>query len=208
MNKNHSAFWDRVARRYANMKMRNPEIYEETLALTRAHLSPQDNVLELGCGSGTTALKLAKSVGHLTATDYSTEMITIANEKKVEAGINNVAFCVARVCDGSLPSGSFDVAIAFNLLHLLGDRPAAFGEVHERLKPGGLFISKTPCLGLPYRILQPVIAVLRALGKAPSFNFLSTARLERDIENAGFAIIETGDYPSNPPRRFIVAQKA
>lgn len=208
MNKNHSAFWDRVARRYANMKMRNPEIYEETLALTRAHLSPQDNVLELGCGSGTTALKLAKSVGHLTATDYSTEMITIANEKKVEAGINNVEFCVAQVCDGSLPSGSFDVALAFNLLHLLGDRPAAFGEVHERLKPSGLFISKTPCLGLPYRILQPVMAILHALGKAPSFNFLSTARLERDIENAGFAIIETADYPSNPPRRFIVAQKA
>lgn len=208
MNKGHSAFWDRVARRYANMKMRNPETYEETLALVRTHLLPHDNVLELGSGTGTTALKLAASVEHLTATDYSTVMIAIANEKKTEAEIDNVEFCVAQVCDGSLPRRSFDVALAFNLLHLLEDRPAAIGEVHERLQPGGLFISKTPCLGFPYRILQPVVAILRALGKAPNFHFLSTARLERDIKNAGFTLIETGNYPSNPPRRFIVAQKA
>ena len=51
-----AAFWNRVARRYAAMPMRNPDAWEETLARVTARLSPTDRVLELGCGTGSTAL--------------------------------------------------------------------------------------------------------------------------------------------------------
>lgn len=207
VDKSSAAFWNRVARRYANMSIRNPAAYEATLDMVLAQLSPKDHVLELGCGTGTTALKLSPSVGQYVACDYSYEMIAIANEKQTAERIDNLGFRVARAGDESLPQGPFDAVLAFNVLHLLTDRHAAFEEVSQRLYPGGLFISKTPCVSGLFRILQPVVAILHAFGKAPQFNFLSTKKLERDLVNAGFEIVEASDSGTHPPRRFIVAKK-
>jgi len=122
MKTDSAAFWDRVARRYAKMSMRNADDYERTLNMIRAYLRPDDRVLEFGCGTGTTALKLSSAVGSYIATDYSPEMIAIAAEKLAEAGINDLHIHVGRIGDGSLCRDPFDVILAFNLLHLLPDR--------------------------------------------------------------------------------------
>ena len=203
-----SAFWDRVARRYAGMSMRNSSAYETTLDRIRAYLNREDLVLEMGCGTGTTALRLAPLVRHYIATDYSAEMIDIGREKQVEAVVENLNFDISQSGDGSLPEGPFDAVLAFNVLHLLPDRRVALDEIRGRLRPGGHFISKTPCLGGVYRILQPVAAILRLFGKAPPLDFLTPALLERMISEAGFTIREHGDYPARPPSHFIVAVKA
>lgn len=202
-----TAFWDRVARRYATMAIRNPADYEATLDKVRARLKPDDKVLELGCGTGTTALRLADAVAHYVASDFSAEMIAIADEKRTAAGIANVTPCTGQLGDGSIPEGPYDAILAFNLLHLLPDRPRALAEIARNLDAGGLFMSKTPCLGGPYRLLQPLLWTLRRFGKAPDFHFLSPARLEREMTQAGFEILERGDHPNRPPRRFIVATK-
>lgn len=207
MSNSATAFWDRVARRYAKMQMRDPETYEKTLELIRAHLRPGDRVLELGCGTGSTALRLADAVEHYVASDYSAEMIAIAGERRTEAGVENLELCIGQLGNGSLPGGRYDAILGFNLLHLLPDRRRAFAEVAEKLRPDGLFISKTPCLGGVFRVFQPLVVALRLLGKAPDFNFLTPSRLERDITDAGFEVIESGDYPKRPPRRFVVARK-
>lgn len=207
MNTDSSAFWDKIARRYASMTIRNPEAYEMTLDLVRARLRPDDRVLELGCGTGSTALCLADAVAHYVGNDYAAEMIAIADEKRAEAQVENLVFCTGQLGDGSLPEGPFDAILGFNVLHLLLDRQVAFANIAQHLKPGGLFISKTPCLGGVFRLLQPVVAVMRLMGKAPKLAFLSPARLERDIKAAGFEILETGSYPKRPPSRFIVARK-
>lgn len=201
------AFWDRVARRYAAMAMRNPEAYAATLERVRAHLSPDARALELGCGTGTTALALAGDVAHYVASDYAPQMIAIAEEKRAEAGIANLTLCTGRLGDASLPDGPFDAVLAFNLLHLLPERRAVLAQVHRALRTGGVFISKTPCLGGAYRLLWPPLVALRALGKAPDFHFLPAARLEREIAAAGFVIAETGNFPKRPQGRFIVARR-
>ena len=207
MTNDSAAFWDKIARRYAGMTIRNPEAYEMTLDLVRARLRPEDHVLELGCGTGTTALRLADAVAHYVGNDYAPEMIAIAEEKRADAQVENLVFCTGQLGDGSLPKGPFDVILGFNVLHLLPDRQSAFANIAQNLQPGGLLISKTPCLGGVYRLLQPLVAVMRMMGKAPKLSFLTPARLERDIKAAGFEILETGSYPKRPPSRFIVAQK-
>lgn len=207
-SKDTSAFWDSVAPRYARMALRNPAAYEQTLDLVKAHLQPDSRVLELGCGTGTTAMRLAPFVAQYDASDYSAEMITIAKEKKADEEVHNLALHVARCGDGSLPRGPFDMVLGFNILHLLPDRSAAFAEVFELLHPGGLFISKTPCLGGIYRLLAPVVTLLRLFGKAPQFTFLSANALERDITNAGFTIRARGAHPEGSVRHYIVAEKA
>lgn len=200
-------FWNRVARRYSAMPMRNPMAYEATLARVRTYLKPAHSVLELGCGSGTTALRLAPHVRRYTASDRAAEMISVAREKCAAAGIEGLDLCTAGCGDDTLPDGPFDVVLAFNLLHLLPDRHAALGDVHDMLPDQGLFITKTPCLGGVFSVFRPLVALLRWAGKAPDIRFLTPERLEHDITSAGFEILESDDHPKRPPSRFIVARK-
>lgn len=200
-----AAFWNRVARHYAAMPMRNPEAWEETLARTRALLPPDAQVLELGCGTGSTALRLAPHAARYIATDDAAEMIAIAAERG--ADIPGLHALQARPGDGSLPQGPFDAILAFNLLHLLPDLPAALSEAHTLLKPGGLLITKTPCLGGPWLVLWPLVRALGLFGKAPPLRFLSPRRLETLITAAGFTIEAHDDLPRRPPSRFVIARR-
>jgi SAM-dependent methyltransferase len=203
-----AAFWNRVARRYAAAPMRKPEAWETTLDRVRAHLSPAARVAELGCGTGSTALRLAPHVASYQATDDASEMIAIARERQVADPVSGLFFRTGRPGDGSLPGGPFDAVLAFNLLHLLPDLPAALTEVRDMLRPGGLLITKTPCLGGRWIVLWPLVAAFRMAGKAPPLRFVRPSRLEADIAAAGFEIVERGDYPANPPSRFVVAKKS
>ena len=53
------------APKYAKSPIKDVPAYEYTLGRTRSYLKPTDAVLELGCGTGGTALKLADAVAHL-----------------------------------------------------------------------------------------------------------------------------------------------
>lgn len=207
-------FWDKVAEKYAKSPVKDEAAYEQTLARVRAHLTTQDRVLELGCGTGTTALKLAGDAGEILATDISPAMIDVGRTKAAEAGVGNVAFQVAAPGDASLKTGGpYNVVMAFNLLHLLADLPGAMVEIAELVRPGGLFISKTFCRpergqgNLEYYVTRAALPVMQMVGKAPFVAFMDVDVLEGAVRQAGFEIIETGNYPEKPPRRFLVARK-
>ena len=202
-----AAFWDRVARKYAARPVANPDAYETTLARTRAHLHPDDRVLEVGCGTASTAIRLAPHVARITASDIAGEMVAIGREKVTAAGLDTVTCVQGALGDPALGTGPYDVVLAFNLLHLTRDPGAEVRKVHALLKPGGLFISKTGCLGDRHGFLKPVIGFMRLLGRAPYVNFLTVAGIEAQIRDAGFEIVETGTYPAKPPARFVVARK-
>lgn len=203
-------FWDKAAPRYAKMPIRDTESYEYTLARTRSYLSQADIALEVGCGTGGTARKLAPHLTHITGTDIAPAMIRIARERCGEEGVANAAFEAADIA-GS-PVGPFDAVLAHNVLHLVPETEAAIGALHNRVRPGGLFISKTPCLGnngisLKIRLMLKVLPLLQMVGKAPAVRFLSVDELETMITQAGFEIVESGSYPANPPSRYIVARR-
>ena len=200
-----AAFWDKVAPKYAKQPIKDQTAYEQTLDRIRGHLSPSDHVLELGCGTGATALLLAPKVAHITATDISPGMIAQANDRLV--GGENVTFKAAQPQELTAPEGGYDVVMAQNLIHLLEDTEGFVSNVHRLLKPGGLFISKTPCLAHFNRFLMLIIPVMQVFGKAPFVKTLSITELEGAISWDGFDIIETGSYPAKPPSRFIVARK-
>lgn len=199
-----ATFWDKIAVKYAARPVADPGAYAETLERTQSYLKRTDRVLEVGCGTGTTALKLAPAVGHITATDYAGRMIDIAEDKRTAQAAENVTFRHAGLAEpGDAP---YDAVLAFNLLHLIEDLPGALATLADRVKPGGYFISKTVCIGdaaLPLRLLIPA---LRLIGKAPFVGFVRRAELDRMVEAAGFRIIETGGYPA-ARNHFIVARK-
>lgn len=202
-------FWDRGATRYAANPIADMAGYERSLERTRSYLKAGDAVFEFGCGTGTTALRLAPSVGRIVATDISGEMIAIAGRKAEAQGCGNAEFRVGTPDALTLPDETFDVALGFNVLHLVAARDAVLRGVHRLLKPGGVFISKTPCLTEATSLLRLALPLMQAVGKAPSVSFLGATELEREIAAAGFKIIERGRHASRGKdiRPFLVARK-
>jgi 2-polyprenyl-3-methyl-5-hydroxy-6-metoxy-1,4-benzoquinol methylase len=207
LNATPPRFWDRRAARYAAKPVPDEEAYRLTLDRVRVHLTPRDRVLELGSGTGTTALKLADCAREILAIDYSTEMISIATAKAGAAGVSNVHFRIGSVDDPALAPASFDVVMAMNLLHLLPDLPRQLRLIHGLVRPGGLFVSKTSCVGDQGLAIRLAIPLMRVLGIAPYVNFVTERSLIRDLAHTGFEVLETGMYPRKSRSFFVVARR-
>jgi len=202
-------FWNRIARKYAADPIADMAGYERSVEHTRRYLKSGDAAFEFGCGTGTTALKLAPSVDRLTAADISSEMIAIAREKAAAENCTNIAFEVAAPDAALWPDESFDVVLGFNVLHLIAARDAALRSVHRILKPGGLFISKTPCLKDMNVVIRIVVPVMQAIGQAPYVAFFSAEELEHEIVAAGFELVERARHGSGKKdiRPYLVVRK-
>ena len=207
----NARFWDRAASKYAADPIADPGGYERTLDAVRRHLRSSDLALEFGCGTGTTALHLAASVERIIATDLSAEMIAIAREKATARGIENVTFEVGTFAGAPWPAATFDVVLAFNVLHLVLPLPDALSAAYRLLGPGGVFISKTPCLKLMNPAIRALVPLMRLVGRAPStVAFFTADELEAAFVTAGFEIVERGWHATrsgNDARAFLVARK-
>ncbi|MBK6715847.1 MAG: class I SAM-dependent methyltransferase [Burkholderiales bacterium] len=205
-------FWDRIARKYAADPIADLAGYETTLQRVRELLAPQHSVLEVGCGTGSTALRLAACTGRWLATDVSREMIAIAGEKLAAAQLPlpQLHFEVADAEAGVPGGGPYDVLLAFNLLHLVSDLDAALSSLLAAVKPGGLFISKTACLAemnplIPYLLLP----LMRAFGKAPHALIFDAGQLRSAFERHGWLVeaVERHGSTRKDFRVVIVARK-
>ena len=197
-------FWNRTARRYAASPISDEAAYEATTARIEALLRPADDVLEIGCGTGSTALRLAPAVRSVLATDSAAEMIAIAREKA--AGVPNIRFDAADAREAGRGE-TFDAVLALNLLHLLPDPDAVMRAAVARLRPGGVLFTKTACLG-GWRagLFGPLVGGLRLIGKAPALRFLTPAAVEGMHRNAGLAIEDRLLQPGPAPRLFLVGR--
>lgn len=202
-----SRFWDRMADRYVASPIADVPTYEKKLEITRGYLRPDMELLEVGCGSGATALLHAPRVKHIVATDFSARMIEIAKARAAKQGVTNVSFERADITSLDRPEGSFDMVLALSVLHLMEDRDAVIGTIHRLLKPGGYFVSSTACLGDGLRFFKYIGPVGRALGLLPTLNVMSRRELVDSIEGAGFSVAHNWQ-PDRNKAVFIVAQKA
>ncbi len=203
-------FWDRAARKYAADPIADMGGYETTLRRVQALLSAEQDVLEIGCGTGTTALHLAPHTRSLLATDISACMIGIAREKLAAEPVPQLGFEVADADALAARPGHYDAVLAFNLLHLVADLDHALERAMRALRPGGLFISKTPCI----REMNALVACLalplmRAIGKAPHVLCFSGPELQAAIARQGMEIlsVERHGTKGKDTRVFIVARK-
>jgi len=200
------AFWNKLADKYSRRPVGDEAAYQKKLDKTREYFKPDMEVLEIGCGTGSTALAHAPYVGHIRASDLSTRMIEIARDKAKAAGIVNVTFEASSVEGLDVPDASVDVVMAHNILHLLEDRERAIADIHTMLRPGGVFVSSTACIGdmmLPLRLIVPVGRFLRLF---PLVKIFSVTELQGSLENAGFEI----DYEWQPKKSaaaFMVCRK-
>ena len=202
-----SRFWDKIAERYAKQPVADEAAYRTKLEVTRGYLGPDMEVLEFGCGTGSTAIAHAPFVKHILATDISSKMLEIAQHKADEAEIANITFRQAGIDDLSVADGAFDVAMGMSILHLVKSRDAVIAKVHRMLKPGGVFVSSTTCVGGVLKLLALVSPITQRFGLLPLIRSFTVKQLEDSLIKAGFAI----DYKWQPAKGkavFFVAKKA
>lgn len=204
-------FWDRVARRYAAARIADEAGYERTLARTQALLPPAARVLEIGCGTGTTALRLALACARYRATDVSPRMLAIARDKLAAQPVPSLQFELADADAPMAPADEpVDVVLAFNVLHLVDSLDGTLAACAAALRPGGLLICKTPCLHeMNPLIPRLALPVARALRLAPPVRCLREADLTAALARQRLAVVGVERHASRGRdfRPFIVARK-
>ncbi len=204
---NHSvSFWDKIAPKYAKKPIKDPTAYAAKLEAVRAVLKPTDTVLELGCGTGTTAVKLAPGVANYTGSDVSPAMIRIADDKRIASNARNLHFAVADAA-ARAPGAPFDVILSFSMLHLVEDLPKVLRLVHGQLTPGGCFVSKTVCLGDANAFIRGMVRTLGFVGIAPPVAYLSREDLLTVLDQAGFRVEICRYLGKGQLNPFIVARR-
>ncbi len=201
-----SRFWDKIAKGYAKQPIKDEAAYQKKISMTRDYLDRETQILEIGCGTGSTALTHAPHVGHIHAIDVSKAMISIARSKAENGKIDNISFQVTAMDDFNAPENSYDVVMAMSVLHLLDNRDTVIARVHNILRPGGVFVSSTPCLTgwmVIFKILGPLGYVL---GVLPMLRVFSVGQLETSLTLAGFDI-EQKWQPGKNKAIFFAAKK-
>jgi arsenite methyltransferase len=100
--------------------------------------APGERVLDVGCGPGfyvAETLERVGAQGSVVGVDASGPMLALAAERS--KGHDNVAFHEGDVTALPVADADFDRALSVQVLEYVADIPAALGELHRVLRPGG-----------------------------------------------------------------------
>ena len=154
------------------------------MAVERAHLQPDDLVVDIGCGSGEAVREAATRLqgGQVTGVDPTPAMIRMARQLSAShGGRDRIQFLEGSAEDLPLPDHSATVVMAINSLHHWHDAAAGLAEAMRVLAPGGRLLiadeePETGCWGHGSGPLTDPVEVVRA------------------VERAGFAQVKTSRH--------------
>ena len=207
-----ASFWDKVADKYSARPVADQDAYQEKLKVTQQFFNPNMDVLEFGCGTGSTALIHAPFVASYTAIDISQRMIEIAIGKRAQqqceqVDLSNLHFRVATLDDYEGTESTYDAILGLSILHLLPNYRQAICQAYNMLKPGGIFVTNTGCLKDHLAFMRFVIPVMQFFGIAPHVEFFSRAQLDKAMQSAGFDIEYAWVPPKSKSSYFMICRK-
>jgi ubiquinone/menaquinone biosynthesis C-methylase UbiE len=165
-------------------------------------------VLDYGCGTGTHSLQFAGRVKEIHGIDFAQGMVEAAQKKSEANGIENARFMHATIFDERLKPGSYDVVLAWGILHLLDDRKLVMKRIYDVTRPGGIIVSATECMAEKKTPITSLLSFLMRIGIFPiNLKFFTVAELEESFTGAGFRIIGKEIMGDNPVSCFIAAGK-
>ncbi|MBA7552369.1 Ubiquinone biosynthesis O-methyltransferase, mitochondrial [subsurface metagenome] len=201
-------FWDNRAKEYEKKEIKWEKIYNKAVEETKQYLNSNDIVLDYACGTGIITAQVAGYVKEIQAIDISSKMIDIAKRITNDRQIKNINFAQATIFEESFEKESFNVILAFNVLHLLEDTEKVIQRINELLKPGGLFISETACMREKKSFLSIFLFFLSKIRVVPYIRFLKFSELESLIVNEKFQIVESRNLDQTSPTYYVVAKKS
>ena len=167
------------------------------------------NALEVGCGTGAFARRLAKRARHVVALDLSSEMVRVARSRSAE--FPNLEFQVADAMSWDFPAAHFDGIATIATLHHLPLREVIL-KLKAALKPGGVLIVLD--LFEPERNLLTAAGLIDtslnivAMGVSVSLRLIHNGRLKppRAVRAAWAAHEQHDSYPRMSEIRELCAE--
>lgn len=163
-------------------------------------LQPDDDLLEVGCGSARLLAEQASQVRHVAGLDASEIQVKMARERLAE----RIAAGTAEIVRGdamALPweDGRFSVVGSLNCLKFVPDPPKALREMHRVLRPEG-------------RLVLTIDKQSDKWGRSGEVDAMgqwqwSEADARRMMEEAGFAGVSIADMPTRLGLQFVRASK-
>ncbi len=108
--------------------------------LQSAGIKEGQTILDFGCGPGFYAIAAAKLVGpkgKVYALDIHPLAMQSVQKKAKNAGLTNITTILSDR-DTRLPDQSIDIALAYDMIHMVQDKQALLRELHRILKPDGV----------------------------------------------------------------------
>jgi ubiquinone/menaquinone biosynthesis C-methylase UbiE len=156
-------------------------------------LDKEDELLDLGAGTGYISFSFAKYVKKVVAFDYDYDILQYLELKAKEKGVTNIETIAANFKEMPLTNERFEKAVASISLHEVQPLSMVLSEIHRVLKDKGIFL----CVELEKSELSTGPRV-------------SSKEMEENIVKAGFSVIDTvhpATQLANQPVYIIIAQK-
>ncbi|GAB3425052.1 class I SAM-dependent methyltransferase [Flindersiella endophytica] len=135
-----------------------------------AAIGPEDDVLDIGCGTGGTTLHAARQAGwgQVLGIDLSRPMLECARAAAVAEAATNVRFVQGDAQVHPFSVAAFDVAISRGGVMFFADHTEAFTNIRHALRPGGRLAFVAPTPPDPQSPSARLYALLGALPRAES----------------------------------------
>ena len=200
-------FWDLISSKYAASPISDRLAYEAKIQKIKSYLTTEDVVLDIGCATGTQCADIADNIKQVIGIDISSKLLAIAEHRKAERKQDNIEFIKTSLFDEHFQTGTFNVVLAFYVLHFFEDIDVVFKRINDLLLPNGLFISETACLGDKNIIMGMLLRMAGSIGLLPKINLLTTKQLEQALEKAGFRIVEKVSFSKSNSEYTLFAKK-
>ena len=156
---------------------------------------PGMQVLDLGCGDGRLAERIAACGADVVGVDTSEELVAAARARGVDA----------RIMDGQALAfdHQFHAVISNAALHWMPRSDDVIDGVHRALKPGGRFIAETGSAGNVAQVIAALKAALARRGRdadaANPWYFPTLDAYRRRLEAKGFVVDEIAAFARPTP---------
>jgi SAM-dependent methyltransferase len=195
------AFWNSEAtRRWVTEQARIDRLMAEVTdaALAAAAPKPGENVLDIGCGTGTTTLRLVEAVqptGNVLGVDISEQQLGLARQRIAAAGARNVQLVLDDAATHGFPAETFDLVVTRFGVMFFADPAAAFSNIRRGMKPGGRLLLAVFRSGPENPWATAAVAAIRHLVPPPpvlgpddpgQFSWSDPARIKRILNGGGF----------------------
>lgn len=156
--------------------------------------------LDVGCGAGLLCEPLARLGAQVTGVDAAAENVAAACAHAEGSGL---AIDYRHGELGALGLGQFDLVTCLEVIEHVADKPAFFGQIAERLAPGGLMILSTPNRTPQSRLL--LVGAAEAMGMVPKGthhweDFIGPDELTAMLGELGLAVTAMRGIAFSPAR--------